>query len=109
MINLSNIKGDPPSFTLIGDTSGGPPVTHFWSINGTEISNNGPYDISPPEVNKVDTLYLKSVTQVLRETRYRSTLTVTGYLPGLYEYSVKNRAMKSYNTANFTIQGITML
>ena len=98
---------DPPYFTLTSDTSGGPPVNSIWRRNGDVISDGGPYHISL-KVNEINTVDLESVSQVLRESRYRSTLTVTGYLPGRYEYSVKNRAMISFTTTGISIQGIAM-
>ena len=45
VINTSSISlvdlsfmADPPSFTLIGDTTGGPPETSTWIRNGVTIS-----------------------------------------------------------------------
>ena len=40
-----------------------------------------------------------------QNSRYRSTLTVTGRLPGVYQYSVTNRATYSMVTGTFTIEG----
>ena len=98
---------DPPSFTLIGDTRGGPPVTNTWTRNGEEISDGGSYSISLEvnEVNRIDVFEDDFDDRILRQTRYRSTLTVTGNLPGVYVYSVINRAMSASRTANFTIEG----
>ena len=103
---------DPPSFTLIGDTSGGPPVNRAWSRNGEVISDGGSYSISLA-VNEVTTVFLGDNTDnfdasaVLGNSQYRSTLTVTGNLPGVYVYSVINRAMSAPKTASFTIEGNT--
>ena len=36
---------------------------------------------------------------------YTSTLEVTGYLPGVYEYTVSNRAMTSAVTGNYEVDG----
>jgi hypothetical protein len=36
---------------------------------------------------------------------YRSTLTVTGVFPGVYQYSVSNRATTTPSTASFNIEG----
>ena len=100
---------DFPSFTLIGDTSGGPPVTNTWTRNSEVISDSRPYSISLA-VNEVNTFRLGNLTLfdnvILRESRYRSTLTVTGNLPGVYVYSVINRAMSAPRTSSFTIEGI---
>ena len=100
---------DPPSFTLIGDTTGGPPVNSTWTRNGEMISDGGSYSILLA-VNEVNTIRLGNRNSfnstILQESRYRSTLTVTGNLPGVYVYSVSNRAMSAPRTANFTIEGI---
>ena len=100
---------DPPSFTLIGDTRGGPPVTNTWTRNGEVISDCGSYSISLAvnEVNRIDVYYYDFDNQILRQSRYRSILTVTGNLPGVYVYSVINRAMSAPRTASFTIEGIS--
>ena len=96
---------DPPSFTLIGNTTGGPPETSTWTRNGVTISDGGSYSISltVPGVTRTDVFRLD--IQIFQPSRYRSTLTVTGNLPGVYVYSVINRAMSAYRTASFTIEG----
>ena len=100
---------NPPSFTLIGNTTGGPPETSTWTRNGEVISDGGSYSISLT-VNEVNTDRLGNTAffdnVILRESRYRSTLAVTGNLPGVYVYSVINRAMSAPKTASFTIEGI---
>ena len=95
---------DPPSFTLVGDTTGGPPETSTWTRNGMTIIDDVSYSISltVPGVDKSN----KLVPRTFMQSRYRSTLTVTGNLPGVYVYSVINRAMSAPRTANFTIEGI---
>ena len=99
---------DPPSFTLIGDTTGGPPETSTWTRNGVTISDGGSYSISltVPGVTSVNVSRLILDNQIFQQSRYRSTLTVTGNLPGVYVYSVINRAMSAPRTANFTIEGM---
>ena len=115
-ININNVSllmnsfiADPLSFTLIGDTKGGPPVNNTWTINGEVIGDGGSYSISLA-VNEVNTSRLSNAALfdgvILEESRYRSTLTVTGDLPGVYVYSVINRAMSAPRTASFTIEGI---
>ena len=96
---------DPPSFTLVGDTTGGPPETSTWTRNGVTISDGGSYSISltVPGVDRFGVFRLD--TQIFQQSRYRSTLTVTGNLPGVYVYSVINRAMSAPRTASFTIEG----
>ena len=99
---------DPPSFTLLGNTRGGPPEISTWTRNGEIISDNDSYRISLEvnEVNRIDVFATDFDEAILEQTRYRSTLTVTGNLPGVYVYSVVNRAMSAPRTANFTIEGI---
>ena len=98
---------DPPSFTLIGDTTGGPPETSTWTRNGEPISNGGSYSISlaVPGVTSRSSNVLTGISQIFQQSRYRSTLNVTGNLPGVYVYSVINRAMSAPRTASFTIEG----
>ena len=98
---------NPPSFTLIGDTTGGPPETSTWTRNGVTISDGGSYSLSltVPGVMTTNSNDLIAVNQIFQQSRYRSTLTVTGNLPGVYVYSVINRAMSTPRTAIFTIEG----
>ena len=100
---------NPPSFTLIGNTTGGPPETSTWTRNDEVISDGGSYSISLT-VNEVNTYRLGNTALfdnvILRESHYRSTLAVTGNLPGVYVYSVINRAMSTPRTTSFTIEGI---
>ena len=97
---------DSPSFTLIGNTIGGPPETSTWTRNGVTI-DGGSYSISltVPGVTSTATRDLIAVNQIFKQSRYHSTLTVTGNLPGVYVYSVINRAMSAPRTASFTIEG----
>ena len=81
-----------PSFTLTGSTSGGPPESYTWTRNGEVISDGGSYSIS---------IGVSGFTM----SRYVSSLIVTGNLPGVYQYSVSNRAMSDMRTANYTIEG----
>ena len=109
---MNSFMADPPSFTLIGDTSGGPTVNSTWTRNGEVINDGNSYSISLA-VNKVNTTRLGNADYfdgvILQESRYRSTLTVTGNLPGVYVYSVINRAMSAPRTASFIIEGIIIL
>ena len=108
-INTSSISLVEPfmtnSFTLIGDTTGGPPETSTWTRNGVTIHDGGSYNISlaVPGVNITELFLLDN--QIFQQSHYRSTLTVTGDLPGVYVYSVINRAMSTPMTASFTIEG----
>ena len=92
----SSFLTDPPTFTLFGDTSGGPPTTYIWIRNGQIISNSASYSISI-QVNE-------DISARFRESHYRSRLTVTGRLPGLYAYTVVNRATSTRNNV-ITIEG----
>ena len=108
VITLADILiTDPQSFTLLGDTRGGPPEISTWTRNGEVISGNDSYSISLAvnEVNRIDVFENDFDDSILRQSRYRSTLTVTGNLPGVYVYSVINRALSTPRTASFTIEG----
>ena len=86
-----------PSFTLAGDTENGPPETYTWTRNGAPITNNNSFSIS---------VGVNGVTAAAYDlSRYRSTLTVTGTLPGVYQYSVSNRATSNTLTSNINIEG----
>ena len=87
-----------PSFTLAGDTEEGPPEAYTWTRNGAPITNGGSFSIS---------IGVNGVTDpsAYANSRYRSTLTVTGRLPGVYQYSVSNRATNNTLTSNITIEG----
>ena len=87
-----------PSFTLVGDTEGSPPETYTWTRNGAPITNNDSFSISIGVNNVTD-------PHAYSNSRYRSTLTVTGKLPGMYQYSVSNRATPNTLTSNINIEG----
>ena len=99
---------DPPSFTLIGGTIGGPPEINIWTRNGEAISDDGSYSISleVPGVDTIDVYQSSFNVTAFQQSHYSNTLTVTGNLPGVYVYSVINRAMSAPRTASFTIEGI---
>ena len=103
----SSFMANSPSFTLIGDTTGGPPETSTWTRNGVTISDGGSYSISltVPGVTSSGTPFLAANSLIFQQSRYRSTLTVTGNLPGVYVYSAINRAISVPRAANFTIEG----
>ena len=81
----SSFLTDPPTFTLTGNTTGGPPTTYTWTRNGAAITANSTFSISIA-VNGNE-------RQDFQESRYISTLTVTGRQPGDYQYSTTNRAI----------------
>ena len=95
LISLTSILSDPPSFTLHGATSGGPPTTYTWTRNGQVITNSASYSIS---------IQVEHPPVGFQNSRYRSTLTVTGRLPGVYQYSVINKATSGMVTDTFTIE-----
>ena len=96
-ISLISFQSDPPTFTLLGDTSGGPPTTYTWTRNGQVITNSASYSIS---------IQVKRSPDGFQNSRYCGTLTVTGRLPGVYQYSVTNRATSGMVTGTFTIESM---
>ena len=97
-VSLTSFQSDTPTFTLLGATSGGPPTTYTWTRNGQVITNSASYSIS---------IQVERSNAGFQDSRYRSTLTVTGRLPGVYQYSVTNRATSSMVTNTFTIESMT--
>ena len=104
--SVSSFTGSSPTFTLLGDTENGPPVTYFWTRDGAEITQNSSFSVSI-RVNAELTDIPNSINRAAYSlSHYRSTLTVSGYFPGVYRYSVNNRAMSSALLSNnFTIEG----
>ncbi len=90
-----------PTFTLYGDTGGGPPVNHTWTRNGVVINNGSSYDISFNINNDVGRFTIERLSNAY----YRSTLIVTGALLGVYQYSVNNRATPTSVDSDINIQG----
>ena len=97
-LTSSSFLPDPPTFTLLGATSGGPPTTYTWTRNGQVITNSASYSIS---------IQVERTIAGFQDSRYRSTLTVTGRLPGVYQYSVTNRATSGMVTDTLTIKSKT--
>ena len=96
-LQSSSFQSSPPTFTLAGVTRGGPPITYIWTRNGEVITDGGPYSISIAVT--ADHLVNRQVAG------YTSTLRVTGNLPGLYQYSVTNRASTTTRSSDFNIEG----
>ena len=100
----SRFTGSNPTFTLEARTSGGPPTTSTWTRDGVEITSGIllALDTVPqiPETNDNIDAYLNS--------RYISTLVVTGVSPGVYQYSASNRAMARPRNDNLAIEGTYM-
>ena len=99
-ITSSSFMAASPSFTLAGDTEGGPPENYTWTRNGAPVTNGGSFNISIGVNNETD-------PSAYDLSRYRSTLTVTGRLPGVYRYSVSNRATSNTLISNINIEGLT--
>ncbi len=91
----------PPTFTLYGNTSGGPPVEYTWTRNNAVITNNDSYSISIETNNDAGQFTIERYSNAF----YRSTLIVTGVLPGVYQYSVYNKATPSSVDRDFYIDG----
>jgi hypothetical protein len=85
-----------PTFTLVGETSGGPPTTYTWTRDGVEITNSSSFSISLSLTRDDAMRYMDAL--------YESTLTVRGRYPGVYEYGVTNRAATSTITNSITIE-----
>ena len=100
LLSSSSFSSDPPTFTLVSDTYGGPPTTYTWTRNGQVITNDASYSIS---------LQVERSFAEFQNSQYRSTLTVIGRLPGVYQYSVTNRATSGMVTGQITIEGIRPL
>ena len=95
-VSLSSSSFCSSTFTLFGDTSGGPPTTYTWTRNGQVITNSSSYSISIQLNEDIMDEYTR-----FQDSHYRSTLTVTGRLPGVYQYSVTNRATPSTVTGYY--------
>ena len=98
----SQFMGNNPTFTLEARTSGGPPTTSTWTRDGVEITSGISLALDtvhqiPETADNVD---------AYQNSRYISTLVVTGVFPGVYQYSASNRAMASPRTDSFAIEGI---
>ena len=97
----SQFTGSNPTFTLEARTSGGPPTTSTWTRDGVEITSGISLEVdTDPQSTETDDnidAYLNS--------RYISTLFVTGVFPGVYQYSASNRAMASPMTDSIIIEG----
>ena len=100
----SRFTGSNPTFTLEARTSGGAPTTSTWTRDDIEITSgiSLEVDTDPQESVTDDNMdaYLNS--------RYISTLFVTGVFPGVYQYSASNRAMASPRTDSFAIEGTSV-
>ena len=92
-----------PTFTLRAHTSGGPPTTYTWTRDGEVITRN-----NETIGGGISFLTIRLTSGGERNrliAGYTSILKVAGFFPGMYAYTVSNRAMKSNMTASFGIQG----
>ena len=100
----STFTGNSPEFSLRADTSGGPPVEYFWTRNGEPISDDDTFDIA---IDVSNTRFgSQPLPDTLRSAPYNSTLVVRGNLPGVYQYTVGNRATPTMVTSSVNIEGI---
>ena len=102
-LSSSSFMADPPTFTLYGDTSGGPPETRMWTRDGQVITDDDSHNISIA-VNG-GTATSSPSYDVRRNCHYRSTLAVRGNLPGVYQYSAGNRVTNPMVMDSFNIGG----
>ena len=94
-----SFMSNPPSFQLIGDSTGGPPTTNYWTRNGAIITNNSTFSTYISFIGSHDDVGH-------RAAHYQSTLTVTGIQPGEYQYHVSNtRTTGTRTSRNITIEG----
>ena len=94
-----SFTSNPPSFQLVGDSTGGPPTTNYWSRNVVNITNNNTFNISISFTGSHD-------DAGHRAANYTSILTVTGRQPGVYQYHVTNRRTTGTKSSrNVTIDG----
>ncbi len=104
-LNSSSFLATLPTFTLYGDTGGGPPVEYTWTRNGFVISNGGSYNISIMISNDAG----RFTHDTLSNAFYRSTLIVAGVLPGVYQYSANNKATHTSVDRDINIEGNTLV
>ncbi len=91
----------PPTFTLYADTGGGPPAEYTWTRNGAVIANDSSYSSSIWINNDAGQYTIDRYSNAF----YRSTLIVTGVLPGVFQYSVNNKATPTSVNRDFNIEG----
>ena len=103
----STFPGNPPEFSLRAATGGGPPVEYYWTRNGEPISDDDTYDIALDVANTRPGS--TPLSDTLQNARYNSTLVVRGNLPGVYQYTVGNRATSTMVTSGFNIEGILVM
>ena len=99
MINLSGSSDFSQfQFVLIGISKGGEPTNFTWRRDGVDLASNAPYTIVHPEL--INDVYICS------ERIYRSRLSVTGRLPGVFTYTVNNADTVNDIMGMFTVEGM---
>ena len=102
---IVNVRGksipfmtNPISFQLVGESTGGPPTTNYWTRNDVNITTNSIFSISIAFTGSHDDAGHKVAN-------YTSTLTVTGRQPGMYKYHVSNRRKNSTRIPQILVDG----
>ena len=101
-LQSTSFRSDPPSFTLVASTVGGPPIPRFWRRNGVIATSSNPaFEV---------TFGVTAETEQNRiNAGYTSTLTVTGNLPGEYNYAFTNQASGNLRDDVIIIEGTNFL
>ncbi len=89
----------PPTFTLYGNTSGGPPAEYTWTRNGAVITNNDSYSISIGINNDAGQFTIERYSNSF----YRKTHTDSYWCTTWY--SVNNKATPTSVDRDFNIEG----
>ena len=96
LVFLNSFLSDYPTFTLVGESRGGPPTFSYWTRNGIRITPNDSFLIS---------LSFQSIGTRSIHSVYLSTLVVNGTFPGVYQFSATNRIMSNWSSNSIAIQG----
>lgn len=81
--SLASFLSDPPSFTIIGNTRGGPPTYNHWTKDGVILNSTAEFNISIEAMQQ-------NMEVRYRDSIFESSLTVTGHHPGMYQYVAAN-------------------
>ena len=88
-----------PNFVVLeARSAGGLPINYAWTRNNEIVSESHQFRIRPPSVNGTN-------PQRYAFVDYYSTLIIVGRLPGVYGYTVSNRANRRPATGTVTLQG----
>ena len=106
-INFSVVLVDGPSnfldpsqygFTLGGVSKGGAPTSFTWRRDGVVLTSSSPYTIAAP--------VLTSSENPCSEKLYRSRVTVTGKVTGVFTYTVTNADTGNDVVGTLNIEGM---